>query len=77
MKDDTSSSSSVGDCESQVNLIATEAVEILPVTAKTIRQTSTKDKILAAVFRYTLHGWPSKLPKEDCRSVLSFCTQKL
>ncbi|CAL8136112.1 unnamed protein product [Orchesella dallaii] len=49
----------------EVNLIAQENMEILPVTSGVIRNSTAKDPILSRVLSFTQSKWPTKLSTED------------
>ena len=51
--------------EAEVNLISNELLDNLPVTAKSICQASSKDKLLSKILRFCSNQWPSHLSKED------------
>ena len=61
-----SASKSVSEEEPDViHLLASETLHVLPVTAKRIRQFSSRDKVLSIVYRYVEGGWPSHLLKSE------------
>jgi len=49
----------------EVHLIASERMDVLPVTAKSIRQVTKNDAVLSKIARFCQTGWPINLPKED------------
>lgn len=51
--------------DATVNFLATQQLEILPVTAVKIRQATSRDPVLAKVQQLILYGWPPKLRDED------------
>lgn len=51
--------------EEIVNSIATEQLEVLPVTAKQIRKVTSHDAYLSKVIHYHERGWPQKLQQGD------------
>jgi len=51
--------------EYTINVVSNDSLEVIPVTAKTIRQLSARDSTLAQVYRYTSAGWPDKLNHDE------------
>ena len=49
----------------EVQLIASERMDVPPVTAKSIRQVTMKDAVLSKIARFCQTGWPINLPMED------------
>lgn len=51
--------------EKEVNLIAMENINILPVTHKDIRIATARDQVLSKVLSFIKNKWPSSMEKED------------
>lgn len=49
----------------EVNLIATENIEILPVTHKKVRIATARDKVLSKVLALIHNNWPSLIGKKE------------
>jgi len=45
--------------ESIINLLVEESLDVLPVTASSIKKATARDPVLSQVFQYTTSGWPS------------------
>ncbi|CAL8110525.1 unnamed protein product [Orchesella dallaii] len=53
------------DLEKSINFLASEKMEVLPVTAAKIRHSTARDPVLNKVLQLILFGWPPNLRDED------------
>jgi len=61
----TAAAAEINDVEACVNFLVSETIDVLPVTASQIRNSTKRDPVLSQVSCFMDQGWPSKLTADQ------------